>query len=82
MRMPQVSARTLLAFLWGQGACTHAHAHGRAQVHERMPKELHMLHGRRQQRIKELQQAKLRPRFGTVEEIRGSEFVQQVCSLS
>jgi len=32
----------------------------------------------RQQRIRELQQAQLRPRFGTVEDIRGSEFVAQV----
>ena len=33
---------------------------------------------RRQQRIQELQSAALRPRFGSVEDIRGSEFVQKV----
>ncbi len=32
----------------------------------------------RQKRIQELQKAATAPRFGTVEEIRGSEFVQQV----
>lgn len=33
---------------------------------------------RRQKRIRELQEAAARPRFGTVELIRGSEFVEKV----
>lgn len=44
---------------------------------------MYCAHGRRQQRIRELREAARRPRFGSVEEIRGHEFVQQVrvCTL-